>query len=353
MSGNYYRGTQSPMDFEREQPLEMGPIASAAARELMINSAKAASVSSWTGSTESPGKRATHMMFLPKDNAGKTGLERRQSFTGAAPAAEMGCKGGDAKDSSNSTPSKTLPQNSLFQWSSTTPRRPSPTKTNRKIASPTSGRISKDLMAFGFGETAGNEEDGDAEEDDVDLGRGEVDQVVKVKEKSRKRKKMFDPVEPARSNSSFMSALGGGGSRFDGRAHLVWPYVLIGYLRLGFTLFIMGLTVFLVVQFMLTVHHDLQMKAEEYSAEITQQVLECSKQYLANKCSPVSERLPAMQGLCNEWELCMSRDPKEVGRLKVGAETLAEILNKLFEPMTYKTMVCDASFVCDWIMNEH
>ncbi|KAI8850505.1 Brl1/Brr6 domain-containing protein, partial [Chytridium lagenaria] len=86
------------------------------------------------------------------------------------------------------------------------------------------------------------------------------------------------------------------------------PYIFIGYLRLGFTLFVMGMTVFLVVQFVLTVHHDLQMKAEEYSAEITQQVLECNKQYLANKCSPIAERLPAMQVLCNEWELCMSRD---------------------------------------------
>ena len=35
----------------------------------------------------------------------------------------------------------------------------------------------------------------------------------------------------------------------------------------------------------------------------------------------------------------MNRDPKEVGRLQVGAETLTEVLNKLFEPMTYKTMV--------------
>ena len=35
----------------------------------------------------------------------------------------------------------------------------------------------------------------------------------------------------------------------------------------------------------------------------------------------------------------MSRDPKEVGRLKVGAETIAEILNKLVEPLSYKTMV--------------
>lgn len=34
----------------------------------------------------------------------------------------------------------------------------------------------------------------------------------------------------------------------------------------------------------------------------------------------------------------MQRDPSEVGRMKVGAETLAEVLNKLIEPLSYKTM---------------
>ena len=51
------------------------------------------------------------------------------------------------------------------------------------------------------------------------------------------------------------------------------------------------------------------------------------------------DRIPAMEALCQEWEICMLRDPKEVGRLQVGAETLAEILNKLVDPLSYKTMV--------------
>ncbi|KAJ1557928.1 hypothetical protein HK405_014825, partial [Cladochytrium tenue] len=121
--------------------------------------------------------------------------------------------------------------------------------------------------------------------------------------------------------------------------HLVWPQVLLGYIRLGFSLFMMGLSIYFIVQLVWTVHHDLEMKAFEFSAEIAQQVSECSKSYIDNRCDPPSERLPAVQALCAEWELCMVRDPREVGRLQVGAETIAEILNKLIEPMTYKTMV--------------
>ncbi|KAJ3039045.1 hypothetical protein HDV00_012672 [Rhizophlyctis rosea] len=145
-----------------------------------------------------------------------------------------------------------------------------------------------------------------------------------------------------------------------------------GYIQLFFTIFVIGVLLYIVVQFMLTVHHDLQMKAEEYSTEIIHQIAECSKLYVTNRCDPAT-RVQYMEQACKEWELCMERDPKEVGRylselrfssasesirqtinptspnltptphptphrLKVGAETLAEILNKLVEPLSYKTM---------------
>ncbi|ORY23479.1 hypothetical protein BCR33DRAFT_133214 [Rhizoclosmatium globosum] len=121
--------------------------------------------------------------------------------------------------------------------------------------------------------------------------------------------------------------------------HLLWPYILMGYLRLAFTLFTMALSIYLIVQFIRTVQHDLEMKAVEYSSEIIQQVHDCSKMYLANKCSPPEHRVPAMQQMCSEWELCMNRNPLEVGRLKVGAEAIAEVLNRLFEPLSIKTMI--------------
>ncbi|KAI8618632.1 Brl1/Brr6 domain-containing protein, partial [Chytriomyces sp. MP71] len=75
-------------------------------------------------------------------------------------------------------------------------------------------------------------------------------------------------------------------------------------------------------------------------SELIQQAYDCGKLYLANKCSPPEYRLPALQAVCSDWELCMTHDPHEIGRLKVGADAVAEVLNRLFEPLSLKTMVC-------------
>lgn len=46
-----------------------------------------------------------------------------------------------------------------------------------------------------------------------------------------------------------------------------------------------------------------------------------------------------MMHQCASWETCMSRDPKIVGRAKVGAEMLAEVVNGFVEPISWKTLV--------------
>ncbi|KAJ3214376.1 hypothetical protein HK099_006898 [Clydaea vesicula] len=84
--------------------------------------------------------------------------------------------------------------------------------------------------------------------------------------------------------------------------------------------------------------HDLNMKAEEYSLEIVYQISECSKLYVENNCDP-KVRIPYMKEVCNNWEICMMKDPKEVAKMKIGVEVFAEILNKLVEPLSYKSMV--------------
>ncbi|KAI8909238.1 Di-sulfide bridge nucleocytoplasmic transport domain-containing protein [Entophlyctis helioformis] len=80
---------------------------------------------------------------------------------------------------------------------------------------------------------------------------------------------------------------------------------------------------------------DLALKMMLAIPKITHQVAECTKAYYTNRCMP-GERVPAVEAFCKEWEICMGRDPKKWG---VGAETLAEILNKLVEPLSYKTMI--------------
>ncbi|KAJ3135883.1 hypothetical protein HDU90_003624 [Geranomyces variabilis] len=146
---------------------------------------------------------------------------------------------------------------------------------------------------------------------------------------------------------------GGGGGKWHQRRHhhrgndvgidttrraLLLPYMISGYIQMLFSLFVLGSMLYVGVQFVLTVRHDLDMKADEYSIDIMQQVTECSKNYIENRCDP-STRTQYVAKACAGWELCMQRDPREIGRLQVGAETLAEILNKLVEPLSYKTML--------------
>lgn len=120
--------------------------------------------------------------------------------------------------------------------------------------------------------------------------------------------------------------------------HRDLPYVASGYLQLLFNLFLLGILLYFLVSFIMTIQADVNKKVEEYSAEILSEISICSKEYLENRCSP-DQRVPAMQMACQAWERCMERDPAQVGRARVSAETFAEIVNSLIEPISYKTMI--------------
>ncbi|KAJ1926847.1 hypothetical protein IWQ60_003433 [Tieghemiomyces parasiticus] len=115
------------------------------------------------------------------------------------------------------------------------------------------------------------------------------------------------------------------------------PYILSGYIQMLFNLFIVAVVLYIVTQFIMTIQRDVDLKVDEYSDEILQEMALCTKSYLENRCSP-DTRVPAMQKACAVWETCMNRDPKVVGRAKVSAETFAEIINSFIEPISYKTM---------------
>lgn len=68
------------------------------------------------------------------------------------------------------------------------------------------------------------------------------------------------------------------------------------------------------------------------------EIAHCSKQYIENRCSP-ELRVPAMEKACMTWETCMKKDPSTIGRAKLSAETFAEVINSLVDPISYKTMM--------------
>jgi len=52
------------------------------------------------------------------------------------------------------------------------------------------------------------------------------------------------------------------------------------------------------------------------------------KEYLDSQCVP-NMRVPSIEIKCTAWEHCMRRDPRQIGRTRVSAETFSEIINSL------------------------
>ncbi|KAF9451759.1 hypothetical protein P691DRAFT_698517 [Macrolepiota fuliginosa MF-IS2] len=115
------------------------------------------------------------------------------------------------------------------------------------------------------------------------------------------------------------------------------PYVLLGYLQFFFNLSLILLFLYLVVQFIVTIQRDVEQRISEYSQEIVQEISMCALQYKNNLCDTNS--VPAMVQQCAKWEACMNRDPAVVGRAKVSAELIAEVVNGFVEPISWKTLI--------------
>ncbi|KAI9145655.1 Di-sulfide bridge nucleocytoplasmic transport domain-containing protein [Paraphysoderma sedebokerense] len=116
------------------------------------------------------------------------------------------------------------------------------------------------------------------------------------------------------------------------------PIILGGWLQLVFNLFLLTIVIWIIVQVISTVKADVDMKVAEFSVDIMNEIAECTKHYLENRCAPVT-RVPAMEKACTAWDNCMNRDPTKVGRTQVGAQTFAEIIERFVEKISYKTML--------------
>lgn len=72
--------------------------------------------------------------------------------------------------------------------------------------------------------------------------------------------------------------------------------------------------------------------------DIVQDIAICSSQFKTNHCQ-TKYMAPAMAQQCSNWETCMNRDPTTIGRAKVSAELIAEVINGFVEPISWKALV--------------
>lgn len=110
------------------------------------------------------------------------------------------------------------------------------------------------------------------------------------------------------------------------------------YVQFIFNLSLVLFFLYLALQFIIAIRRDVSERIDEYSVEILQEIAQCTQAYVTNKCDP-AQRVPAMEAACAAWETCMNRDPKVVGRARVGAETFADIINSFVDSISLKTML--------------
>ncbi|GAA5937255.1 hypothetical protein JCM1841_007022 [Sporobolomyces salmonicolor] len=120
--------------------------------------------------------------------------------------------------------------------------------------------------------------------------------------------------------------------------HSNTPYVLLGYLQFGALTLLALLVLSLLVLFLYTLYTDIQARLISLTLELRAEILQCAKAYVDNRCEPAT-RLPVLEGKCAGWEECMNREVVVVGKTRVVAETLAEVVNGFVDVISFKTML--------------
>ena len=121
------------------------------------------------------------------------------------------------------------------------------------------------------------------------------------------------------------------------------PSIMAKYLQLVFNALILLTGLYIFWSFYGAIQADVDRASEETMAEVLSEMAQCSKNYVENRCA-ADTRLPALETVCSNWELCMNRDPSAVKRASLSARTFAEILNSFVDLISWKSIFVFALF---------
>lgn len=122
------------------------------------------------------------------------------------------------------------------------------------------------------------------------------------------------------------------------------PSIIAKYLQVFFNAAILFACLYMFYSFYATIRADVDKASEDAMQDILAEMTACSKNYIDNRCG-ANNRLPALEQVCANWELCMNRDPNAIKRARLSAHTFAEIFNSFVEPISLKTMMFSALVV--------
>jgi hypothetical protein len=121
-------------------------------------------------------------------------------------------------------------------------------------------------------------------------------------------------------------------------SHPNLPNVLSFYAQLALNVFLVFGIMYVLYSFWSTIRSDVDKKSKEAMAEVLAEIAVCAKHFRDNQCDKGTV-LPALELVCREWDKCMNKDHRSIGRARVSAHTFAEIFNSFIEPISWKAMV--------------
>lgn len=117
------------------------------------------------------------------------------------------------------------------------------------------------------------------------------------------------------------------------------PIVFSYYLQLFIDACLGGLLLWGVWGAFTTARSEVIYAAEKAKSEKLAEIDVCARNFLANKCAPISSRLPALGPACDEWDTCMNQDPNSVAGVKASASQMAEVINAFTAQLSWKSIV--------------
>lgn len=115
-------------------------------------------------------------------------------------------------------------------------------------------------------------------------------------------------------------------------------YVISAYISLLLNTTLVLAFFLMLVKFFCVIKGDIQVKLAHVLQANKIKVRECARQYYLNKCSP-SERVPALEKQCAEWEVCMNQDPAKEEMTKVVFRVVGDSIEEFLAGISIRSAV--------------
>lgn len=94
--------------------------------------------------------------------------------------------------------------------------------------------------------------------------------------------------------------------------------------------------------------NDISERIHATSLQSRSALHECSRHFEQNCIPPRVSEWALREGLCDDWRICMEKDPRMVSRARIAAEILAEMIDAFVGGMGWKTLVRPCSHFDFW-----